>query len=160
MNRLNYVKKHVIKMLNYLETHEGLTEQEKCLYGYNPSVWGSRECFDAYLARKYIAYDNYNRNQITKTMLKDMKNFLDEAEKYGFVGDIWFKTGYSDGMYASTRTGNDYRGDLVLYHTFNSDENKWKIYKGRRFSYKDERTKDKYITTKNQLKSFIKENNI
>ena len=152
MDRLNRVKFHVDRMLNYIETHEGLSNNDRSNYGYTQGYYGRREHYDAYVARKYIAYDDYDRSQITKTMLKDMKKFLDIAKELGFIGDVWFKTGYSHGMYASTRTGNDLEGELVLYHTFSSDNNYFELRKGRNRNEKI----IKRVNTKSQLKSLMK----
>ncbi len=155
MDRLNRVKFHVDRMLYYLETHEGLSNEDKSKYGYTNSYYGSREHFDAYSARKYIAYEDYDRSQITKTMLKDMKNFLDIAKELGFIGDVWFNTGYGHGMFATTRTGEDTAGELVLYHTFCSDKNYFELRKSR-----NKNKVIKRVTTKSELKSLMNENNI
>ena len=152
MDRLNRVKFHVDRMLNYLETHEGLSNEDKSKYGYSYPYYGRREHYDAYVARKYIAYVDYDRSQITKTMLKDMKKFLDIAKELGFIGDVWFKTGYDNGMFATTRTGNDIAGELVLYHTFSSDRNYFLVTKNRKNMKLNKCTP---IYTKNELKNYL-----
>lgn len=157
MPRVKEVLFHVNKMLNYMETKEGLTEEEKRMYEYTPSRWGRREYFDCYYNQNRLGIETYKRNQLTKTMLKDMKMFLDEAVKYGFLGDVRFRNGARDGMWASSRTGSEEekKGETVLYHTFNSDYSYWKI-----FNDKGKDLTNGGLNTKNDLKRFIRENYI
>ena len=155
MKRLKEVKEVVEILLNYLETHEGLTEEEKSNYGYYNRYYG-REHYDAWKVREVISYKDYDRSQITKTMLKNMLEFLTFAERKNFLGDVWFNTGWHNGMYVSTRTGTDVEGETVLYHTFSSDENYWKLYKGRTFYERDEITRGRL--TKREIDKFINDN--
>ncbi len=155
MKRLKEVKEVVEILLNYLETHEGLTEEEKKYYGYYNRYYG-REHYDAWKVREIISYQDYDRSQITKTMLKNMLEFLNFAERKNFLGDVWFKTGWNNGMFASTRTGTDIYGETIMYHSFSSDENYWKLYKGRNCRERDEITKRGM--TKREIEKFINDN--
>jgi hypothetical protein len=64
-------------------------------------------------------------------MLKEMKEFLEKAIELGFYGTVFFRTGYSHGMWASTRaTINEEEqreGQTYLYHGFDVDIKYWEI---------------------------------
>lgn len=149
--------KIVDKALKALETEDVntvLTEEEISLYGYkNERIWGSserRKYFDRWDFKNHAMPNiRTDRSRITKTMLKDMKKFIDKALEYHFYGDIEFKTDYNAGMYASTRTGNDKEGAIILYHTFESDSKYWQIRDDRN------RVKGTAVTLK-ELKELVK----
>lgn len=146
--RTREVLKHVTIMLEALEDNTKLTEEVKSTYGYNSGWWGSdRVYYDRWKVKNVIPYSGGN-GKVTKTALKKVKSFLEEATKYGFIGDVRLEQGY--GMWATTRTGTveEKKGEISLYHTFSSDSNFYKVIEGRITS--------EQLTTK-ELKKYIEE---
>ena len=154
--RTKEVLKHVNIMLEAIEDKSKMTDEIKRKYNFQPSRWGRREYYEGYDVRQMLGISSYKSYQITKTMLKKMKVFLDEAVKQGFYGDVEFRTGYRNGMWASTRTGStdEKKGEMVLYRSFESDSDYWEIRKDR----------DTKITqgllTKTEIRKYIKDNYI
>ena len=121
-----------LKALEAEDVNTVLTEEEISLYGFRSErIWGrteNKKYFDRWSFKRNVMPNiRTDRSRITKTMLKEMKKFIDKALEYHFYGDIEFRTDWSAGMYASTRTGNDKEGAIILYHTFESDSKYWQI---------------------------------
>lgn len=120
-----------LKALEAEDVNTVLTDEEIKLYGFRSErIWGRTErkkYFEKWNFKNVMPNIRTDRSRITRTMLKDMKKFIDKAMEYHFYGDIEFKTDWSAGMYASTRTGSDKEGAIILYHTFESDSKYWQI---------------------------------
>lgn len=136
----------VNKLLDALEGKIELTQKEKGTYGYYNNTWTGKKYYSRYSVKNYINLTGTDRSQVTKTMLKEMKKFLEKAIKFGFIGDVKFRIGYDNGMYASTRVtqeGYD-EGQLILYHNFGSERKYWQLRTGRKIIGED-CTKEKEI---------------
>ncbi len=124
--------KTINHLLEGLENEETLTEKEKQEYGYESDWYDDKKYYDKYRVKNYIALERSERQRITKTMLKEMKKFLEKAQKMGFRGKVRFRNGYDNGMWASTRdydqaTVEATKGQIVLYHSFETDSNYWQL---------------------------------
>jgi hypothetical protein len=74
----------------------------------------------------------------------------------GFRGKVRFKDGYGDGMWASTRdfdaqTEEERKGQIVLYHSFETGTNYWELY-----NEKEDKIGD-ICYTENDIKKLIKD---
>ena len=117
-------------LIEGLQDETKLTAKEKDIYGYTKEWYGSKKWYDRWKVDEYIAIERSDRNRVTKTMLNDMKKFLEKAQKMGFRGKVSFKDGYRHGMWASTRdfsTEEERKGQIVLYHSFETGSNYWQL---------------------------------
>lgn len=104
--RVNEALSNTNIMYEAIENEEKMTDEIKQKYGYVDYYW-TRKHYDSYRANKYLGITRSDRNQITKTFLKEIKMFLEEAKKYGFIGDMEIKANWEDGMWACSRTGSE-----------------------------------------------------
>lgn len=122
---------NVTHLYDILEGNVRITEEEKYKYGFRPQWYGSRPNFWISDTRKYVAIKHTNRDYLSKTMLKEMKEFLEKAIELEFYGTVFFRTGYSHGMWASTRASlneeEQREGQVYLYHAFDVDFKYWEI---------------------------------
>ena len=93
--------KNVTYLLEGLEGTKEFTSQEKSKLGYNNDTWSNRKYYWEYKVKDMIAIRSCDRDRISKTMLSDMKKFLELALKLGFYGKVEFKTGYNGRMLKS-----------------------------------------------------------
>ena len=116
------------EMYNAIENEENMTDEIKQKYGYVDYYW-TRNHYDSYRANSYLGITRSDRNQITKTFLKEIKMFLEEATKYGFIGDMEIKANWEDGMWACSRTGSaeEKLGCTYLYYHFESGNKYFQI---------------------------------
>ena len=122
---------NVTHLYDILEGNVSITEEEKHKYGFRPQWYRSRPNFWICDAKKYVAIKSTNRDYLSKTMLKEMKEFLEKAIELGFYGTVFFRTGYTNGMWASTRASLDEteqrEGQVYLYHAFDTEIKTWGI---------------------------------
>jgi len=144
----------VNKLLDALEGRIELTQKEKKIYGYYEDIWTGKKYYSRYTVKNYINLAGTDRSQVTKTMLKEMKKFLEKAIKFGFYGDVKFSIGYDNGMYASTRVTQEAcdEGQLILYRNFDSRYKYWQLRTGRRIIGVN-------CTTEKEIKDLIKKYN-
>lgn len=142
--------KNVTYLLEGLEGTRELTRQEKINLGYNNDTWSNRKYYWDYKVRDMIAMGSCDRDRISKTMLSDMKKFLELAMKLGFYGKVEFKTGYNGRMLASTRDTDVKEGQILLRRSFESKDNFYSLLndKGERIvpyvNYTERAIKDTY----------------
>lgn len=102
-------------------------------------------------------FDWWN-NKLSLTKLKDMRKFLKEAIKLGYIGYVCFKvgaTGCANGMWAhTTETTDGYSPESdFLYKSFTPEYNYWQISKNN-VAYPNGETFDS-LTTIKELESYI-----